>query len=75
MAKNSFTLGDAFKYEASGRMVYNGVDGVLWVKRVKCADGSGWLHDGKVHLPLRATRRQVTERFGQIFRSELVKPA
>ena len=72
MAATTFTLGDALKYEAAERMTYNGVDGVLWIKRVKCADGSGWAHDGKAHKPLRATRRQVVERFGQIYRAEQV---
>lgn len=72
MAKNTFTLGNSLKYEATERMKYNGVDGVIWVKRVKCADGSGWAHDGRAHLPLAATRKQVVEYFGQVYRAEQV---
>ncbi|ADV01249.1 hypothetical protein [Alicycliphilus denitrificans] len=72
MAANTFTLGSGLKYEAAERMRYNDVDGILWIKRVRCADGSGWAHDGKAHLPLRATRREVVEHFGQVYRPELV---
>ena len=72
MAQKTFTLGPDLRYEAAERMRYNGVEGVLWVKRIKCADGSGWMHDGKNHMPLTATRKQVVERFGQVYRAERV---
>lgn len=75
MAQTTFTLGDSLKYEAVERMTHNGVDGVIWVKRVRCADGSGWAHDGKAHMPLRATRQQVVEHFGQVYHPEQVKSA
>lgn len=70
MAAQTFTLGQSIKYEATERVRYNGVDGVIWVKRVKCADGSGWMHDGKAHMPVRATRKQIVEHFGQVYRHE-----
>ena len=72
MAQNTFTLGANTKYEASKRARYNGTDGIIWIKRVKCADGSGWMHDGKQFLSSRATRKQIVEQFGQIFRSDQV---
>lgn len=72
MATQTFTLGENLRYEASERARVNGVDGVIWVKRIKCADGSGWMHDGRYHLPIRATRQQVVERFGQIYRAEQI---
>lgn len=72
MANTTFTLGDSLKYEAIERARYNGTDGIIWVKRVKCADGSGWAHDGRAHMPVNATRRQVVERFGQVFRDDQV---
>ena len=73
MAHKTFELGSSVRYEAADRINYNGVAGVLWIKRVRCADGSGWAHDGKAHLALRATRRDVVEHFGQVYRPELVK--
>lgn len=72
MAQNTFTFGADTKYEASERALYNGVDGIVWIQRVKCADGSGWMHFGKAHLKLTATRREVVEHFGQIYRAELI---
>lgn len=72
MAQNTFTLGSDTKYEASERARYNGTDGIIWIKRIKCADGSGWCHDGKAHMKLTATRRDVVEHFGQVYRPELI---
>ena len=72
MAAETFTLGASLKYEATERVRYNGVDGVIWVKRIKCADGNGWMHDGKAHMPIRATRKQIVEHFGQVYRPEQV---
>ena len=70
MAQKTFTLGRDLRYEATERVRYNGVDGVIWVKRIR-ADG-GWMHDGKQHLPLRATRKEVVERFGQVYHPDEV---
>ena len=70
MATTTFTLGSSVRYEATECMRYNGTEGVLWIKRVKCSDGSGWRYDGKLHLPLRTTRRGVVDAFGQVYRAE-----
>lgn len=72
MASTTFTLGSDTRYESTDVVVYNGVKGIIWIKRIKCADGSGWMHDGKQFMPIRATRRDVVERFGQIYHPEQV---
>ena len=73
MATESFTLGNNLRYEASERARVNGVAGIIWVKRIKA--GSGWCHDGRIHMPLRATRRQILEQFGQVYKASDVKLA
>jgi hypothetical protein len=70
MAIKTFTLGPDLRYEAAERVRYNGQDGIVWVLRVR-ADG-GWMHSGRQFMPLRATRKQIVERFGQIYRPEQV---
>lgn len=75
MATTTFALGSELKYEATDQVRYNGVDGVIWVKRIKCRDGSGWMHDGKLFMPSRATRKDIVEAFGQVFRASEVKAA
>lgn len=72
MATKTFGIGANLRYEAAESVRYNGVKGVIWIKRIKCADGSGWMHDGKQFLSSRATRKQIVEQFGQIFRSDQV---
>jgi hypothetical protein len=71
MATTTFQHGAEQRFEASQRARYNGTDGVIWIERRKAADG-GWMHWGKQHLPLRATRKQVVEQFGCIYRAEQV---
>ena len=72
MASTTFTLGSDTRYESTDVVVYNGVKGIIWIKRIKCADGSGWMHDGKQFMPIRSTRKDVVERFGQVYRPEQV---
>jgi hypothetical protein len=71
MATKTFQLGPDLRYEAADRVRHNGVNGVIWILRVR-ADG-GWMHTGKQFMPLRATRKQIVERFGQIYRAEEVQ--
>jgi hypothetical protein len=70
MAIKTFTLGPDLRYEAAERVRYNGVNGIVWILRVR-AQG-GWMHTGKQFMPLTATRQQVVERFGQIYRPQEV---
>lgn len=60
MATKTFTFGDR-KFVASERVRVNGVDGIIWIER-RLVDG-GWVHWGRRHTPLRASRREVVERF------------
>jgi hypothetical protein len=70
MATTTFNLGDTQRFEASQRARVNGVDGIIWIDR-RLAEG-GWMHCGKRHLPLSATRKEVVEQFGCVYRKELV---
>lgn len=72
MANKTFTIGETLKIEASEHVRYNGVDGIIWTKRVKCADGSGWVHDGNIFLPTKATRRAIVESFGLVYLADLI---
>jgi hypothetical protein len=71
MAIKTFTLGPDLRYEAAERVRYNGIPGIVWILRIR-AQG-GWMHTGKQFMPLRATRKQIVERFGQIYRAEEVQ--
>ena len=66
MANTTFSNGETQRFEANRRARVNGVDGITWIDRRQCADGSGWMHFGQAHLPLRATRAQVIAAFGCI---------
>ncbi len=65
MATKTFENGTETRYEADGKVTMNGVQGIIWIYRRKCEDGSGWLHMGKQFNPLAATRKQIAESFGR----------
>ena len=59
MALTTFDNGPTQRFEATARITYNGVAGIVWVER-RLADG-GWVHCGRRFAPLRASRRQIVE--------------
>lgn len=63
MAITTFENGSEIRYEADSRVTINGVRGIVWIYRIKCKDGSGWMHMGKQFNSLTATRKQIAESF------------
>jgi hypothetical protein len=61
MATKSFSFVPSIRYDASGRITYNGRDGIVWVQWVKL--NNAWVHNGSVFMPVRATRQDIVEAF------------
>lgn len=64
MAKRTFQNGADTRYEPDSRVTMNGVQGIIWIYRRQCQDGSGWMHMGKQFNSLRATRKDIAMSFG-----------
>ena len=68
MATKTFKNGSEARYEADSKVTMNGTQGIIWIYRLKCKDGSGWMHMGKQFNPLTATRKQIAESFGHDYK-------
>lgn len=64
MATKTFENGSDIRYEADSRVTMGGVNGIIWIYRLRCKDGSGWMHMGKQFNPLSATRKEIALSFG-----------
>lgn len=70
MATKTFSNGSETRYEPDSRATMNGQQGIIWIYRRLCHDGSGWAHMGKQFNPLRATRKEIALSFGHDYTPE-----